>query len=171
MRNGKFIIIYVVLLIAQIALSGLLDFTQLFTPALLPAMILCLPLGTGTPVTLLIAFVSGFVIDFFSGGVLGLTCTAILPVALLKDIFLKICFDNETYSRMNDLSVKKLGLGRILICALMMTALFLLIYVWIDGAGTRPFIFNFGRFFISTITNVLLSIVVVDLLLAQNERR
>lgn len=171
MRYGKFFLIYVILLAAQIILSGLLDFTQLFTPALLPAMILCLPLGFGAPATLLIAFASGFIVDFFSGGILGLTCTALLPVALLKDIFLRICFDNDTYARMNDLSVKRLGLGRILLCALMMIALFLLIYVWIDGAGTRPFMFNFGRFVISAFVNLLLSIVVVDLLLTQNERR
>ena len=129
MRNGKFYLIYVILLVAQIVLSGLLDFTQLFTPALLPAMILCVPLAVGTPVTLVIAFVSGFLVDFFSGGVLGLTCTALLPAALMKNIFLRICFDNDTYSRMNDLSVKKLGLGRILSCAFMMTALFMVIYV------------------------------------------
>lgn len=171
MRNGKFYLIYVILLVAQIVLSGLLDFTQLFTPALLPAMILCVPLAVGTPVTLVIAFVSGFLVDFFSGGVLGLTCTALLPAALMKNIFLRICFDNDTYSRMNDLSVKKLGLGRILSCAFMMTALFMVIYVWIDGAGTRPFLFNLGRFLVSSAANVLLSIVVVDLLLAQNERR
>lgn len=171
MKYGRFFLIYSILLVTQVILSGLLDITQLFTLTLLPAMILCIPLGIGTPLTLLLAFASGFIVDFFSGGMIGLTCTALLPVALFKDAFLRICFDKETYSRIYSLSVKRLGLGRILSCASMMIALFLLIYVWIDGAGTRPFLFNMGRFFISVIGNSLLSIPVVDLLLSQNDRR
>lgn len=170
MRYGKFFLTYVILLIAQVVLSNLLDFTQLVTLALLPAMILCLPKSLGTPICLGIAFVSGFLVDFFGSGVLGLTCAALLPVTLLKDIFLRITFDNDTYSRIEELSVRKLGFFRILTTSLMMTALFLLIYIWIDGAGTRPFLFNVGRFLLSTVANLLVSIVVIEVLLSQNDR-
>lgn len=171
MKYGNFFLVYSIILMAQVLLNGLLDFTQLFTPALLPAMVLCIPLEIGMPATLLIAFASGFLADFFSSGMIGLTCAALLPAAFFRDVFLRICFDSETYARINSLSVKRMGLGRIIACASMMTGLFLLIYIWIDGAGTRPFLFNLGRFFISAIGNTLFNILVVDLLLSQNDRR
>lgn len=171
MKYGNFFILYAVLLVLQVILTFLLDFTQLFTPALLPAMILCIPLTIGTPVTILIAFASGLLIDFFSGGVPGMTSAALLPVAFLKGYIMKLFFDDETFERIEELSIRKLGLLRIMYCAIVMTFLFLVIYVWIDGAGTRPFGFNLERILISTALNILPAIVAVDLLLSRNNKR
>lgn len=171
MKDKKFILIFCILLLAQILLSNFLDITQYFTLALLPAMMFCLPLTSGTAINLLIAFVAGFIADFFSGGVLGLSAAALLPAVFLRNPVVHIFFDEETYSRMDSLSIGRLGLGRILACCAIMLMVYLAIYIILDGAGTRTLPFNLMRFGISLGGNLLLSIVVLDLLLSHNERR
>ena len=99
MKHWNFTIKYLLLLSAQILLWNYFNFTPLLMVAILPVMILCLPLGCSVNTTLLIAFASGFAADFLVAGPLGLTILALVPVAFLRRPILKLVFGGELLSR------------------------------------------------------------------------
>lgn len=170
MKDKHYFLLFVILIVIQMFLDSFLNLSHYLSISLLPAMIMCIPLRSGTSFTLLVAFVCGFAVDFFEGGVLGLTSVALLPVALLRGYIFRLCFDFETISRTEEISVRKMGLPRLLVSISMGLAIFLLIYIWIDGAGTRTFGFNLSRFFLSYVADILLATVTLYLFSAQADR-
>ena len=47
---------------------------------------------------------------------------------------------------------------------------FLVLYIWADGAWLRPFSFNLWRYVLSAVTGILLSLAVADILTPENRR-
>ena len=70
----------------------------------------------------------------------------------------------EVFARNEDFSIKKSGLGKVSIALIIAQALFLLVYILADGAGTRPFSFNLLRFVLSLAAGYGVSILLVDTL-------
>ena len=145
MKREEFWIAYVLLLVAQLLLSNYFHFTPYVLITLLPVMVLCLPIRVNTPVALLIACVTGLLVDYLADGVMGLNALALLPVALVRKGIISLVFGQELLSRKEDFSVGRCGLGPVSLAVFFASALFLVIYIWADGAGTRPFSFNLAR--------------------------
>lgn len=164
MRNNKYILFFILLLVAQILVCSYMNFSQLLTVNVLPVLILCAPLSLGTMPLLLIAFASGFALDFFSTGQLGLTCVALLPVAFLRSGILKLVFGNEIFSRGEELSKARQGSVKMMLAVLLALAVFLIIFIWVDAAGTRPFWFNLVKFALSMLVSYLVSLIVTDMI-------
>lgn len=162
MRNGGLVIIYLILIVIQIILGNVFNLSQYVIVSFLPAMVVCLPSRNNTVVNLLIAFGMAFVVDFFSTGMLGMTAVALLPVALVRNALLTLMFSQEYFSRRNDLVSDVQGLRRTLVCVEISIVLYLLIYIIVDSAGTRPFGFNLLRFIISLTVCSLVSILIVS---------
>ena len=158
MRYPGFWISYVILLAAQIVLCDCFNLTQLLSLWFLPVMVLCIPIRCSTPAALVIAFLSGMAVDVLSQGVLGLCTVAILPVALTRNLIIRAVFGGEVFSRGEDISIRRQGIVKMTLATAIATALFLLIFIRADGGFTRPFWFNFGRFFISLAADTLLSV-------------
>lgn len=165
MRGSRFIWICITLVAGQVLIGNFLNLSQFVLLTFLPAIILCLPQSVGTPWALGIAFALGVVVDFFSGSVLGPTCVALLPVALLRFPLLRLVFGSEMFDRRENLSVKRHGLPGLLLVMLAANALFLLVYIIVDSAGTRPFWFNLVRFLVSLVLAVIVSLPLMSLLL------
>jgi len=146
----------------QIVMWSLLNLSQYFVLTFLPTLILCLPTRMSPVAHLLIAFLTGLCVDFFSCGVLGHTAAALVPVALLRPLIIRYVFGSDLISRGENVNVNKLGLLKMLLGCLAATAVFLVLYVWIDSAGTRPFGFNLARFLLSLISSSLLSLLISD---------
>lgn len=163
MRDAGFTFKYIIVLIAQILLWNYCNFTQYLTVVFLPVMILCLPISKGTIHALVTAFVSGLVVDFFASGMLGLTSLALVPVALARRSVIRLVFGQEVFSRGEDISIQRQGIPKMMLSILIVTAMFLFIYIWADGAGTRPLWFNAARFSISLLAGALLSAVIVNI--------
>ena len=111
-----------------------------------------------------IAFVTGFAVDFFAEGLLGLNILALVPVAFVRRQLLTLVFGGELYARGEDPSVHKNGTGRMLMAILMAEAIFLAVYILADSAGTRPFWFDALRFACSLAVGTLVSLLAADLL-------
>ena len=165
MRGSRFIGLYIALVAGEILIGNYLNLSQFVLLTFLPAMIMCLPQAVDTPWALGIAFLTGLVVDFFSGSVLGPTSVALLPVALLRFPLLRLVFGGEMFDRRENLSVKRHGLPGMLLTMLVANALFLLIFVTLDSAGTRPFWFNLVRFLLSLVVAVLVSLPLMSALL------
>ena len=158
MRRNHFFLSYLLLLILQILLSNYLNLSPYLSLSILPVLILMLPIRIGTLVAMILAFVSGLAVDFLSEGVLGLNALALVPVALARKGILYLIFGSEFFARKEDISIRKHGVAKMSVAIVMAQSLFLLIYIWADGAAMRPFLFNTIRFFVSLVAGLLLSL-------------
>ena len=113
---------------------------------------------------MVIAFATGFVVDLLSEGILGLNVLALVPVAFVRKEVIRLIFGGELFARKEDFAVRKNGFGKVLMAIFLVQALFLAIYIWADGAGTRPLTFQAIRFGASLVAGVLVSLLIIDIL-------
>lgn len=170
MKKPLFWLIYVLLVIAQLLLTHFLRVSPYLTLCLLPVLVLCIPIRVGTVGAMLIAFATGFTVDLLSEGILGLNTLALVPIGLLRNWIIRLVFGTEVFAREEDFSVRRNGLGKVLLAILIADAIFLALFVWVDAAGTRPFGFNLLRFLCSLGGSMLVALPALDLL-APDPRR
>lgn len=163
MRLDAFTLKFFLLLIAQILIWNFLDFSQYITVVFIPGMLLCIPIGRSGGYTMILAFVCGMFADFFCG-VLGMTSLALVPVAFARRIVIHLVFGGEVFSRNEDISFKRQSWSKILLAIIIMTAIFLAIYIIADGAGTRTVWFNLIRFASSLVVSSIVSLFTTDIL-------
>lgn len=169
MRQGRFFFSFVLLLIAQVCICNFFRLSQYVMLSILPAMILMIPIRTNTITALLAAFVTGFAVDFFSDGLLGLNVLALVPVAFVRFSIIRLVFGQEVFARKEDISLARQGGYKMGLAITMAQALFLLIYISADGAGTRPLWFSGVRFGASLLAGVILSMLVVRIFEQQRQ--
>jgi len=168
MRNNAFWIVYVILLLGQLLISNYFTFTPYITLSILPVMVLCISTRISTPATMIIAFFTGLAVDWLSEGVLGLNAIALVPVAYIRKPLIQFIFGDSLFSRKEDFTVQSNGQLSVMIAILAAQAVFLIIYIWVDGAGMRPFWFNVARFFASLATGLLVSLFALPPLASEN---
>ena len=142
MKRGDFWLAYVLLLVAQLLLSNFFHVTPYIFLTILPVMVLCIPIRVGTVGAMLIAALTGLAVDYLSEGVLGLNALALIPVAFARNGIIGLVFGRELFARKEDFSIERCGFGKVATALFLSTLLFLVIYIWADGAGTRPLWFN-----------------------------
>lgn len=163
MKRG-FWIAYIFLLMAQLLLSNYFHVTPYIFLTILPVMVLCIPFRMGTIGAMLIAGLSGLVIDFLSEGVLGLNALALIPVAYARNGIIGLIFGPELFARKEDFSIGRCGFGKVAVALFLSLLIFLVIYIWADGAGTRPLWFNGLRLGASLVASFLLSLLTLGVL-------
>ena len=171
MTERNFWLTFVILLAAQILLCECLHLSALISVWFLPMMILCIPIKHSTPFLLAIAFFSGLAVDLVTGGIAGLTAIALLPAALLRNPVVSLVFGSEIFSRGENLSIKRQGALKMALAIFILTALFLIILVFADSAGTRPFWFNFSRILLSLAIDTVVSVLLVNTFSPENLQR
>ena len=164
MRKSGFWAAYALLLVLQLLLSNYFLFTPYIMLTILPVMVLCIPIRVGTVGAMLIAAASGFVIDLLAEGVLGLNAIALIPVAYARNSIIRLIFGGELFARQEDFSVRRSGFAKVSLAVLLAQMLFLLVYVWVDAAGTRPLWFLAARFGASLGAGFLLSLLTLEVL-------
>ena len=164
MKKGSFYLTYVLLVIAQMLICNYLHLSPYVMLSILPVMVLCIPLRVSTIGAMLIAFFTGLSVDLLAEGILGLNALALVPVALVRKSVVRLIFGDELFARKEDFSVRKNGFGKVALAIFLVQALFLLVYIWADGAGTRPLSFNAIRFGASLLAGWAVSLLLVDVL-------
>lgn len=167
----NFGLIYIILLICQVMLCNYTNLGPYVMLTLLPAMILCLPTRVNAPVCLIIAFASGFATDWLAEGLLGLNVAALLPVALIRKGTIRIFMGEDLIVRNDSFSIRKNGLGKVSIALITLTSIFLAAYIFLDGAGTRPFWFCAIKFGVSLVCNWGLGLLVVKALTIDDRKQ
>ena len=162
--NQHFGILYLLLLICQIVLCNYSPFGPYIMLTILPAMILCVPLKTSTIGCMLIAFGSGLSVDWLSEGLIGINAASLVPVAMARKSIIRIFFGEDLITRSDSFSFNKYGTAKVSAAIMTSIALFLAIYIILDGAGTRPLWFNIAYFGASLISNWLLCLIVTNIL-------
>lgn len=170
MRKPSFWLIYFLLVVVQLVLTHYLRLSPYLTLCILPVMVLCIPISVGTAGAMLIAFATGLAADFLGEGILGLNTLALLPVGFLRNWIIRLVFGTEVFARREDFSVRRNGLGKVLLATVIAEAVFFLLFVWVDAAGTRPFGFNLLRLLCSLSGSILVALLALELL-APDPRR
>lgn len=168
--NRNFRTLYILLLVFQIILCNYSNLGPYVMLSMLPAMVLCIPLSVGTPLCLLIAFLSGLSVDWLSEGLIGLNTSALLPVAVLRRPFISSFIGEDLIVRKDNFSIRKNGFSKIFFALLASTAIFMCLYVFLDGAGTRPLWFSAARFGASLAANMVLGLIVVNVLTGEEKK-
>lgn len=153
MKKGRFILLWFIMMVAQIILCNYFGLSRYVLISVLPVLILMLPLGMGSIATMLVAFACGLAVDFFSTGMLGITPLALVPVALVRRLLVSMVIGDDQISRDDELSFQAVGVPRMLLAILITCALFFLIYIWVDSAGTVGFWPAAGRFLLSVLVS------------------
>jgi len=166
----QFFLKYILFVIAQMILGNYFRFTPYAMLTILPVLVLCLPSKYNTTVALLIAFATGLAVDLLMEGVLGLNALALVPVALIRKGLCKIIFGLEYDNTQENFSIAKNGAPKVIFAIFIVTALFLAIYILADGFQVRPLTFNLIRYGVSLVASTLLSILVVEIISADDRR-
>lgn len=162
--SQHFGILYCLLLIGQIVLCNYAALGPYIMLTMLPAMIMCIPTTVSTASCMLIAFASGLAVDWLSEGLIGLNAAAAVPVALLRNGAIKIFLGEDLITRGDRFSIKKNGLFKIIAVMFTALAVYLGIYVFLDGAGARPAWFSLTRLGVSAACCMMLSLIVINIL-------
>ena len=160
----SFFWMFVILTVAQMLITNYLHLSYYSTLSILPTLILFLPIRIGTVGAMVIAFITGFAVDFFAEGLIGINMLSLVPVAFIRRSLLSLVFGGEIFARQEDPSAGKNGIGAVLLAILLAEALFLAVYILADGAGMRPVWFNLIRFVCSLGVGTVLSMFAADLL-------
>ncbi len=166
----NFTLTYILLTVAQMILSNYFHFTPYVMITILPVMVLCIPTKTGTIAAMLIAFITGLSVDFFAEGTLGINALSLVPAALLRKPIIGMIFGNEPFEQKESVTVRKYGAGKVSLAIILMTVVFLLIYILTDCAGTRPFWFICACLGLSLLASYLSSILIINLLTYEDRR-
>ena len=169
MRHS-FTLQYILLVIAQMLLCNYFRFTPYLTLSILPVLVLCIPTKVGTIPGMLIAFATGLAVDFLAEGVVGINTFALVPVALMRRGVIRLLFGEELLVRGENFSIRKFGLLKVVFAIFLVHTVFLVLYIWADGAWLRPLSFNLWRYVLSAVTGILLSLAVADILTPENRR-
>jgi hypothetical protein len=164
MKKADFYLVYALLTVVQMVICNYFHLTAYVMLSILPVMVLCIPTRVSTIGAMLIAFVTGLAVDLLSEGLLGLNALALVPVALARKGVVSLIFGEDLFVRHEDFSIRKHGLGKVAMAIFLVQALFLLVYIWADGAGTRPFWFNAARFGASLAAGIAVSLLVAETL-------
>lgn len=168
--NHNFRTLYILLLVFQAILCNYSNLGPYVMLSMLPAMVLCIPLSVSTPLCLLIAFASGLSVDWLSEGLIGLNASALLPVAILRKPLISSFIGEDLIARGDNFSIRKNGASKVFFALLSSVALFILLYVFLDGAGARPFWFSAARFGASLACNMALGFIVVNVLTGEDRK-
>lgn len=165
MKAGQnYSLTFTLVLICQLFLSNYNCLGPYIMLTMLPTMILCLPISVGTFTTMLIAFGCGFATDLFAEGLLGLNVAALLPVAFCRKGLIRIFLGEDLIARKDNFSIRKNGIVKISLAQVTASAIFLAAYIFLDGAGTRPFWFCASKFFASLGCCWILGLCVINIL-------
>lgn len=169
-NNHNFWILYFLLVIVQIIICNYCRFTPYLTLSLLPAAVICIPTGIGNITGMLIAAASGLAVDFFSEGIIGLNMAALVPVAFIRRGLIELLFGKDIIIREDLFSIEKNGLGKVAASVFIIHSLYLAIYIFLDGAGTRTPVFNLCRYACSIMPGLLLGLLTVNILNKEDRR-
>jgi quinol-cytochrome oxidoreductase complex cytochrome b subunit len=119
---------------------------------------------------MLLAFATGLSVDWLSEGLIGINAAALVPVALMRKPLIRFFLGEDIITRSDSFSFRKNGVVKISFILLISTVIFLGIYIFLDGAGTRPTWFNLTRVGVSLACNYVLALIVTNILTVDDRK-
>lgn len=166
----NYIMMFLLIVGVQLLICNYLHISTFLTLSILPCAILLMPTRYSPVVAMILAFASGLAVDTLAEGVTGLNALALVPVAGARRWICGFIFGKELTATGEDVSMMKYGMGKMALAIFIAQFIFLMIYIWADGAGARQLMFNALRFSVSLVAGTLISLIIANLL-DPNERK
>ena len=157
MTDKRFILLYVILTVIQIVFNNFFGLSRYVLISVLPVLVHMLPARYRRIAAMLVAFATGFIVDFFSTGMLGITSLALVPVALVGRPITGAAVARQGVAR-EDITFKRLGIVGMSYSVALVCAIFFFIYIWADAAGTVGFWPCALRFLLSVLASTLVGV-------------
>lgn len=170
MRNSRYTICFVLLLVAQLILARFCQIGPYIYISLLPAMIMCMPMSVPTWLNCIIAFLCGMAVDGLADGVWGLNAMALVPLAFLNKSFINMFISREVVEREYGISFYQHGVFAIGFTLFIHTLLYFVIYICFDSGAERGLVFCLVKMATSVVTSLVFGLVCVNLLCPRPER-
>jgi len=170
MNNNRFITVYVLMLVLQLILTKCCQIGPYLYINLLPAMIFCMPTTRSTSFVMLIAFLSGFLVDALADGPLGLNALALIPCAFVQKPLIGFIIDEDVVERGYSFSFHQFGYIKVGFALLIEVFIFFILYVLFDGAGERSVGFNVAKIFLSSLVSFVFCMVATGVLSPRQKR-
>lgn len=170
MKTQNFGLLFFLMVLGQMILCNFAGFSPYVMLTMLPAMIVCVPLSISTPVCLGLAFATGLSVDWLSEGLIGINAASLVPVALMRKPLIRFFLGEDLITRKDNFSFRKNGVGKISLVLITSLLIFLGIYIFLDGAGTRPTWFNLTRMGVSLLCNYVLALIVTNILTVDDRK-
>lgn len=167
MRDGRFFLVFLILAVAQTILSNFLNLSHYLVLSFLPMLILLLPVHIGNVAGMITAFVLGFLVDLFSGGVPGLTSLALVPLAAVRHGIITLVFGEEVYARGENVTLRRQGVPKMALAILISCAVFFIVFIWADSAGTLGFWFCILKILLSSLVSTVVSMMLAGVLTSE----
>ena len=170
MKTQNFGLLFFLMVLGQMILCNFAGFSPYVMLTMLPAMIVCVPLSISTSVCLGLAFATGLSVDWLSEGLIGINAASLVPVALMRKPLIRFFLGEDLITRKDNFSFRKNGVGKISLVLITSLLIFLGIYIFLDGAGTRPTWFNLTRMGVSLLCNYVLALIVTNILTVDDRK-
>ena len=151
------LVYYLLVFILQVLLSNLIDTGVWVTITLLPLIVIGFPAGWDLRITMPMGFVLGLAADLATGGVPGIGAAACVVLCALRDPLYRSIVSPDGQNPAWTPSVRSLGIWTYLKYALAVYALYLLVFVILDGFTLTPVLFILARTALSTLVGVALA--------------
>ena len=170
MKAQNFGLFFFLMVLGQMALCNFANFSPFVMLSMLPAMIICVPLTVSSPLCMILAFATGLSVDWLSEGLIGINTAALIPVALMRKPLIRFFLGEDIITRSDSFSFRKNGIGKISFVLILSILIFLGVYIFLDGAGTRPTWFNLTRLGVSLACNYILALIVTNILTVDDRK-
>lgn len=164
MKDGRFILMTVLIVIIQAILTKYCQIGPYLYVSLLPALILCAPTTWQAWRVLALAFICGVLTDGLAEGPLGLNAMALVPVAALQKPLIRILIDEDCVERGYSFSFHKNGYLSIGAALSIEVLVFFIIYIIFDSAGERSFGFNVCKLLVCSLSGIITGMIVCGVL-------
>lgn len=152
------IIRFVLLTLVQVMILNNIHLHGMFNPALYPLFILLLPLETPASVLLLLAFLSGWVIDWYSHTG-GLHASASLVIAFLRPSVMRILRPTGGYLPEDRPTISSMGFTWfITYCSILVFIHHLFLFI-IETFSFSQFIFVLEKIVISSLVSIAIMVI------------
>lgn len=141
------------------------EFANIWPPlyiAVFPLFILMLPHDMNNALLMIVAFISGLLIDALSDGLLGLNATSMTAIAFFKPMFIKSLARIDTFASQN-ITSKHLGFQKFFTFLLLSYTVFFLCYVMLDDLGSGTVTFMIIRILVNIAANLVIAIILEKL--------
>lgn len=151
------LVYYLLVFVLQVLLTNLVDTGLWVTVSLLPLIIIGLPATWDVRITMPVGFVIGLAADLATGGVPGTGAAACVVLSALRDPLYRGIVSPDGQNPAWTPSVRTLGFWNYLKFALAAYAVYMLVYVLLDGFTLSPVLFILARTALSTLAGTLLA--------------
>ena len=151
----------VLLIICQILLSEYVNIWPVLYIAIFPQFIILLPPKMNRSLHMLTAFALGLAVDILADGVLGLNAAALVAMTYARPSILKLVLSKAGMDNTDNapLLPRTVEIPKLALLNTILLAIFFIVYVLIDSAGSMPFLYTLMKIILSIVANLVISMI------------